>query len=298
MAIFGASGFIGRNLLALSSGRGHKVFPFYNGVGAGIFEYDAVPYDLAQKGAFHIPEPIDAVFYLAQSAHYRDFPAQADDIFAVNSLGPVRVAKAALEAGCRFFFYASSGNVYTPTFAPLAETSPACPHTPYAASKLMGEMAAGCFADSMTIVSGRIFGAYGPGQKAMLPWMLLQKIRKGEAVELAPAPDGKDGGLHISFIYITDLVERLLNLAELAIAGVELPSILNLGGPDAVAIKDFALAIGHTLGKSVKFVEAPKPRVFDLHADISLLDSLCPTSFTPMEQGVSMMCHIPCGFGV
>lgn len=290
IAIFGALSFIGRHLRALLSTRKHKVFSFYNSV-SGLSIPGSVHCDLSKKGSIHIPESIDAAFYLAQSAHYRDFPAQAEDIFAVNSLGPVRAAKAALESGCRFFFYASSGNVYAPAFTPLAENSPTSPHTPYAASKLMGEMAAGCFDTSMTVVSGRIFGAYGPAQKAMLPWILLQKIHNDEPVELAPGPCGEDGGLHISFIYIADLAERLLNLAELALAGVTLPSFLNLGGPEPVAIKSFALAIGRALDKPVNFVEVPNARPFDLRADISLLNSLCPIPFTPLEKGISTMCH-------
>lgn len=291
IAVFGASGFIGSHLIKQAIIQGHNVLAF---AGKNLGERHCcsiLPSDLSGGDQIHFPHEIDALFYLAQSAYYRDFPTQAENLFAVNAFGPVRTAKAALAAGCRFFFYASSGSVYTPSFAPLSENSPTCHHTPYAASKLMGEIATGCFDDSMVVMNGRIFGAYGPEQKTMLPWMLLQKICRDEPIELMHAHDVCDGGLRISFIYVEDLVKRLLILAELALSGATLPTVLNLAGPESVSIKDFALAIGRVLAKQVQFANSEKVRTFDLYADISVLNSICPLSFTPLESGVFNMCN-------
>ena len=97
-------------------------------------------YDLASLvGTIPIPAGTDAVFYLAQSAHYQDFPRYAEDPFAINAQGVARAALAACQAGVRFFCHASSVNVYSPSFATLTEQAHLEPHTPYAASKLMGE---------------------------------------------------------------------------------------------------------------------------------------------------------------
>ena len=153
LAIFGASGFIGKALTQAAAAQGHTVYA--SGRAEPIEQahpYHWVSCDLADPtGEISIPAGVDAVFYLAQSYYYRDFPHHAEDLFTVNAHGVARAALAACHAGVRFFCYASSGNVYAPSFAALTEQSPVEPHTPYAASKLMGEMAAAAFSSLMQI---------------------------------------------------------------------------------------------------------------------------------------------------
>lgn len=237
-----------------------------------------------------MPEGVDAVFYLAQSAHYREFPRHADDLFAVNALGVARTAQAALASGCRFFCNASSGSVYAPSFQALTEESPTAKHSPYAVSKLMGEDVISCFAAHMRVVSARIFGAYGPGQRAMLPWILAQRIRQGQPIELAPGPHGQDGGLRVSFIYARDLAERLLWLASSALEGASPPPILNIAGPRAVSLKEFSTEMGLCLGKPAAFSYSAAQRSGDLRADAHLLDSICPLPYTKLNDGLRAMC--------
>lgn len=286
IAIIGSSGFIGRTLSVKAETLDHEVFcldhDLPNG-GKKIF------CDLADSATLELPEDMEAVFYLAQSPYYRQFPDHAQNLFAINSIGPIMAAKAALESGCKFFCYASSGNVYKPSFSSLSEISSVAPSSPYAASKLMGETGLSCFKNAMRIVCCRIFGAYGPGQKAMLPWLLLSKIMDGLPVLLEPRGSIHDKGLRISFIYIDDLVTRLLYLMELAWAGNALPFYLNLAGPEPVSIEEFANLIAEKIGKEAKFEFGKTPRQYDLWADISLLDSLCPLPFTALERGVASM---------
>lgn len=125
----------------------------------------------------------------------------------------------------------------------------------------------------------------------MLPYLLTRKILSGEPIELAPAPGGQDGGLHISFIYIDDLATRLLDLAEAAISGKSLPNVVNLAGPYPVSLREFTLAIGDALGKEVNFVQSGRPRTMDLRASVTLLNSLCPKAFTNLEEGVELMAN-------
>src|SRR5205814_2290751 len=78
--------------------------------------------DLSQPDTAVLPRQTDAVVYLAQSEHFRDFPRRAHDIFSVNVLGVQSLLEYAKTAGCRTFVLASSGGVYQPSNSALKET--------------------------------------------------------------------------------------------------------------------------------------------------------------------------------
>ena len=55
-----------------------------------------------------LPRGIDCVVHLAQSEHYREFPQQAEDVFAVNTLSTAKLLDYACETGVKNFVLASS----------------------------------------------------------------------------------------------------------------------------------------------------------------------------------------------
>jgi UDP-glucose 4-epimerase len=78
--------------------------------------------------SFEIEAGIDVVYYLAQSPHYRQVPEYAAHLLSVNCVAAIQVASAAARSGVKRFIYASTGNVYAPTFSPVAETDPVQRH--------------------------------------------------------------------------------------------------------------------------------------------------------------------------
>jgi nucleoside-diphosphate-sugar epimerase len=286
-AVIGASGFIGRILAQMLANAGHTVYCLDR---APVSNPQCVclPYDALHPEA-QFPS-VDAVFYLAQSGYYRAFPAHAEDLFGVNVLGAIKAAQAAQEAGCRFFCYASTGSVYAPSFTPMTETFPVSRTSPYELSKLMAEEALDCFSPWMLTTSVRIFGAYGPGQKAMLPYAIKQRILANEAVSLASSPDGDADGLRISFIYAEDLAWCLLRLAEKSLAGEVLPQRINLAGPEGISLRQLATNIADCLGRQASFIAAEQKRQKDLLADISVLRALLQPDFTPFAEGIRLFC--------
>ena len=110
-----------------------------------------------------LPQGIEAVFYLAQSPRYRDFPQAADDLFGVNTYGAVKAAEAALAAGAGLLCYASTGNVYQPSLAPLAESCPLDRENPYALSKLAAEEVLRLFRPHLPVISRAIVRPVWPG---------------------------------------------------------------------------------------------------------------------------------------
>lgn len=235
-----------------------------------------------------LPKGTDAVFYLAQSPHYRDFPENAEHLFAVNALGPVRAAVQAVKAGCRFFFNASTGNVYASSFLPLKEDGALNRRNAYALSKIAAEEALALFSGHFNICNGRIFGVFGPRQTSMLPAFIRDSVRTGSPIRLAPGPAGDDGGISIAYIFSVDLGRRLVALAERSLAGSDVPLRLNLAGECGVPLREFALGVGRVIGRPPVFVEEETPREFNLTADLQLLSSLLPLPYTPLAEALEL----------
>lgn len=285
VAIIGA-GFIGTALAQQLAQAGHGVV-LLTPRPCSARDIPASRCDVLQEKIV-LPANLDAVFYLAQSPYYREFPEQAGHLFGVNTLGAIKAAEAALQAGCRFFFYASTGNVYAPSFSPLSEQTPASAREAYALSKYMAEEALALFAAKMPVCVGRIFGAFGPGQEKMLPALLRNRLLRCETIHLAPHPvAGPDGGLHISFLYTPDLARILIRLAEKALQGESLPFLCNLAGPEPVSLERFSRQLGKALGVAPRFAYSATPRSFDLVADITRITQACTPSFTPLEEALA-----------
>jgi nucleoside-diphosphate-sugar epimerase len=289
VAIIGAAGFLGTALSGRLLGSGWEVS------GYDLLSPDRLPHGLqfqtfdVLRDDLALPLETDAVFYLAQSPRYRDFPEAADHLFGVNTYGAIRAAQAACAARVRFFCYTSSGNVYAPSLAPLAEDNPVRRDDPYALSKLAAEEALALFAGRMPVLCPRLFGLFGPGQKRMLPANLLARIRSGERIVLEPTAGeaGEVGGLCVSFTYVPDAARILEQLARLALGGASLPRVLNVAGPEPISIRRFSLELGRIVGMEPKFVQATTARTHNLIADLRLLGTLLDPGWTPFSVAMA-----------
>lgn len=282
--IVGAGGFIGRRLAARLRAAGAEVTCLDRVADASL---DIHACDVVRDPVI-LSEGIDAVWYLCQSPHYRRFPEGCEDLFEVNALGALRVARAAAGAGARHFAYASTGNVYACGFEPFTESRPLRRDDPYALSKVIGEELIALLRPSLPAVALRLFGVFGPGQQGMLVPQLLARIAADEPVLLQPRPDGvaDDGGLRISLRFVDDLVQDLVSLAGAALTGATLPSCINLGGAEAVSIRRLATMLAETAGVPVRFETGSAPRRTDLIADVSRLHALVPAVSTPLMEAV------------
>jgi UDP-glucose 4-epimerase len=293
--IIGAAGFLGKVLSAQLQAAGWNVCG-----------YDAV----APRGEppcrdFHvtdvlaaplaIPPGTDAVYYLAQSPHYREFPAEAGHLFGVNTYAAIRAAEAAAAAGVRLFCYTSTGNVYRPDVQPRSERDPVRRDDPYALSKLMAEESLRLFAKpaangvpGMAVVAVRIFGLFGRGQDKMLPAVLLKKVQAGETITLEPLPGETDGaeGLVISFTLVDDAAQGLVQLGRAALAGESLPPVVNLASNEPVSLRRFATVLGELLGRTPEFARGERLRQWNLIADVRLWESLQLATFTPFQEAM------------
>ena len=289
IAVVGAGGFIGSALVRHLARDEHAVAAF--DLRAPRSQTPGVsfqPVDLLTSPLSLASSP-DVVFYLAQSPAYQDFPNRGDELFGVNTFGAIKACNAAREAGARLFVYASTGNVYRPSFTPLREDGRVRRDEAYPASKVLAEEALALFRPHLAVTVVRPFGVFGPGQTAMLPVALRQKIDRGEVITLERSPSNPedDGGLRMSFCYVKDAVYCLSRLAALGGEGRELPPVLNLAGPTPFSIREFAWAIARALGREPRFELVNRVRGWDLIADVSLLRATLDPAFTPLPQAIS-----------
>ncbi len=278
VAVVGSNGYIGKHVVAHMRALGIRVIAMSSRDGSGLDSHTG----LLPPG-FEFGEGVDGVIYAAQSPHYRDVPAAAWHLLAVNSAAPLQVAMAAEKAGARNFVYLSTGNVYNPSFEPLRESDEVLGTHWYPFSKIQGEQALKFLKSNLRTTVVRVFAVYGPDQTEKLIPNLIESVEAGRPIVLAPRIQGiSDGGLRINPCYIDDAVDVL---SSLACSGG--PEILNLGGPQIVSIKEIASMWAQLCGIEPVLADAPVPRAMDLVADTSLLHAYVGRSLLRFDQGLA-----------
>ncbi len=220
--VTGASGFLGRHLVAHLTKRGDEVIAL--GVEPAQFEAGvrfvaADVRDRAQvREAIAAVEP-ERIVHLAALSHVGDSWKRMADYFEVNVLGTENVAA---EKGNARLLFASTAEVYGQVpddEQPIDERRAPAPRSPYALTKAAAERLA--VAAGATVV--RLFNLVGPGQAPTfaLPSFAAQLA----AIELGTAP---------AVLRVGNLAARrdFVPVAD-AVAGVSL--LIDRGEPGAVA---------------------------------------------------------------
>jgi len=154
--------------------------------------------------------------YVLHQAAIASVPRSVRDPESANRAnvdGTLAVLMAARGAGVKRVVYASSSSAYgdTPTL-PKREDMPARPRSPYAVSKLAGELYMTAFAlcYGMETVSLRYFNIFGPRQDPTSPYSaVLAKFIPAMLRGEAPTIDG-DGEQSRDFNYIDNCVQANL----------------------------------------------------------------------------------------
>lgn len=230
----------------------------------------------------NLPSQVDAVFHLAQSSRFRDFPSGTRDTFEVNLRSTLDLLEYCRIAGGRQFFLASTGGVYGGQSNPISEAGALIPPSEigfYFATKLAAEMLCSTYRQTFDVTVLRIFFMFGARQRPdmFLP-RLINRIVKGESIFL-----GGDSGIRVNPIPATDVAEILSRLI-----GRVNPPVLNIGGPDVVTLKQIAESIGQLVSRNPIFETGPISP--DVVADISELEKLLAGySLTPFSEALEMM---------
>jgi len=276
--IVGSGGYIGQNLARKLPYLGANVIEHTSSL-PGLFE----PTSGIVNDSFSIPNGTDCIIYLSQSPYYRQLPDKLEHLWGVNTLSPIKIANLARKSGVKKFIYASTGNVYAPSFLPLSETDPIRRDDWYSLSKIQAEECLLNFSADLEVVCTRIFGVYGPNQTDKLIPNLITAIKSELPINLYPQPNAKQYGLNISLCYIDDLCDIFTSIAT---SQVEISGVINVAGNEIINIGDIATEIGSLLNINPIINYSETPRKLDLISNNSKLINLYNPIFTPFVTGI------------
>ena len=274
----GGAGFIGSNLADALLGAGHSVCVLddlstghADNVPAGA---DLVVGDVADEAAVaRAVAGADVVFHhAAHRAVLRsvEYPLETD---RANTHGTLTVLKASLDAGVRRVVYASSSSVYGGARQrPTPESAPVHPRSPYAVTKLAGELYCTVFAElyGLSTVSLRYFNVFGPRQRpdsayaAVIP-LFIDALTHGRS----PTVHG-DGRQSRAFAFVDDVIAVNMSAAVAPDDSCR-GNVYNIGGLREVSLLEMLDMLGSILGVEPRPVHV-EPRPGDIRhssADIS-----------------------------
>jgi NAD dependent epimerase/dehydratase len=258
--VTGAGGFIGSHLCeqCLSEGAEVRAFVHYNSRSDwGMLEFiekkrlkeiEIIAGDLRDFQAVRkAVKGCRKVFHLGALIGIPYSYLNPADVIETNVLGTLHVLQAGLESGVERLVQTSTSEVYgTARFAPMDESHPLNPQSPYAASKVGSDKLAESFnrAYNFPAVIVRPFNTYGPRQspRAIIPAIIIQALRS-RRIRLGSLTPKRD------LTFVKDTARGFL-------AASTAPDIdgetIQLGTEQEVSIKELVDFIGKILGKKLE----------------------------------------------
>jgi nucleoside-diphosphate-sugar epimerase len=241
IAVTGATGFIGRNLVADLVARGVEVV--------------AVGRPLDRASLANAFSGVDAVVHLAGLVS-----AVREQEFSTVNVELTRVvAEAARASGVRLIHVSSLAAAGpAPASAPRSEDDPPAPVTAYGRSKLEGERLLAAMPDLRWVIL-RPAIVYGPGDRAMLP---LFRLARWGVLPLVGRP-----GAAYTAIHVADLIRALVAALE---SGVDRETIF-AGHPLPASARELLEGVRAAAGGAARIVTVPMAltRIAALAGDIA-----------------------------
>ena len=232
-----------------------------------------------------LPQKVDAIIHLAAKAGVRPSIADPLGYQQTNILGTQVLLQFAKETGVPHFVFASSSSVYgVNKNLPWKEDEHLQPISPYAMTKLAGEMA-GHVANHLTgirFIALRFFTVYGPSQRPDLAiHKFVKAVEKGQPISMYG-----NGSTSRDYTYVDDTVKGILAAIHYTGSNFE---IINLGNHYTVSLKEMIHTIEEVIGKKAIINQLPEqagdvPHTF---ADITKAEGLLnyhPT--TKLKEGI------------
>ncbi len=201
----------------------------------------------------------------------------------VNATGTLNMLWAAKEAGVKRFLYASSSSVFGNIFSnpeeviPKEETHPTHPESPYAATKLMGELYCRIFSRifGLETVSLRYFNVFGPRQDpksiyaAVIPRFMQALLHGAQPVIYG------DGNQSRDFTFVENVIQA--NLLAMEAQGVS-GKVFNIACGQAVSVNHLLSQLKKISGKNI-------PARYEAARSGEVRHSLCSNQLARKDLG-------------
>jgi UDP-glucose 4-epimerase len=285
--ISGCNGLIGYELAKVLSTMGHTVYgisrtkPDIQNPGFHHVNTDLTVPGFEKK----LPEKSDAVYHLAQSEYFREFPEKSQDIFDVNVSSTLRLLEYCRKSGGTNFIYSSSGGIYGTSEKGFDEEDHIAPLGDlgfYLSTKLCSEILVENYSHFFNTIISRLFFVYGQRQrKSMLIPRLVENIRKGNPIIL----QGNEG-LMINPIHVSDAVRALVKSLD-----IHEHHKINIAGDELLSLKAICEIIGNKLGKRPVFEYQPDIKPKNLFSNNTRMESLLVKPIIQFEEGIQEITH-------
>ncbi|MBI5300923.1 MAG: SDR family oxidoreductase [Chloroflexi bacterium] len=276
--VTGGAGFIGSHLVEGLLARGYEVTVLDNlatgrrdNLARVLNQIHLVEGDVRNLTTIHsVMRKVDVVFHLAalpSVARSVKNPLESNE---VNITGTLNILVAARDEGVRRVVYGASSSAYgnTPTL-PKVETMPSEPLSPYAVSKLTGELYARTFTQlyGLSTVSLRYFNVFGPRQDPTTQYAGV--VAKFVTCALAgkPYPVNGDGEQSRDFTYVENAVQANLLAADATIEG---SPVINIAFGQRTTLNQIIVMLNELTGQNLAANYGPE-RPGDVrhsHADL------------------------------
>ena len=201
-----------------------------------------------------LSQKVDVIIHLAAKAGVRPSINNPLAYQRTNILGTQMLLDFAKETGVKQFVFASSSSVYgVNQNLPWNETERLQPISPYAMTKLSGEMAGHVFSYlyGIRFIALRFFTVYGPSQR---PDLAIHKFIKSILAN-QPITMYGDGSTSRDYTYVDDIVKGIVSAIHYDQSKFE---IINLGNNHAVSLKELIANIEEVTGSKAKIDQQPE----------------------------------------
>ena len=186
---------------------------------------------------------VDWVFHLAALADIVPSIQQPREYFKSNVDGTFNVLQASKDEGVKRFIYVASSSCYgIPVIYPTPENALIKPQYPYALTKWIGEELVMHWHKvyNLPSLSLRLFNVYGPRAQTYGAYGAMFGVFLAQKLSGKPYTIVGDGKQKRDFVYVTDVVNSMLNAVKSDLSG----EIFNVGSGKPVSVNKIVELLG------------------------------------------------------